>query len=299
MSTSTTEGSRVKFAIPKGRMQEGVVKLLGEGGIKVTIPGGDRSYRAVVSGIDGFDVKLLKPQNIVEMLHVGTRDVGFAGYDWVVEKGFEDELVELLDTGLDKVRIVAACPDPAFIEDAKANNKPLRIASEYSTLCNQYIKQNGINAQLVRAYGATEIFPPDDADMILDNTSTGSTLKANGLEIIGVHMRSSTRLYANKAALANPEKKAAIDQLVLLLKSVLNGRQHKMLDFNIDSKEQLDAIIDDLPCMRAPTVSELYHTNGYAVRVCVLNDQVPKLIFSLKEKGARDIVVSKTLQICE
>ncbi len=95
----------VHLALPKGRMEQGVVDLLASAGMRLHF--GVRGYRPV-SSEPGFEVKLLKPQNIVEMLAAGTRDLGFAGADWVVEQGAE--LVELINTGLDPVRIVAAAP---------------------------------------------------------------------------------------------------------------------------------------------------------------------------------------------
>src|SRR5438477_7080076 len=100
-----SDPSILRLALPKGRMQEGVFRLLGDAGIRVRDAG--RGYRTELS-LPGFETKLLKPQNIVEMLHLGSRDVGFAGADWVAELG--GELVELLDTGLDPVRLVAAAP---------------------------------------------------------------------------------------------------------------------------------------------------------------------------------------------
>ena len=95
----------LRLALPKGRMQEGIFALLAEAGIHVRV--GSRGYRPQVS-LTGIDTKILKPQNVVEMLGAGSRDVGFAGADWVRELGAD--VVEVLDTGLDKVRLVAAAP---------------------------------------------------------------------------------------------------------------------------------------------------------------------------------------------
>ena len=104
MSAASESGKNlVHLALPKGRMEEGVLRLLADAGIRLTFD--RRGYRPTIS-LDGFETKILKPQNIVEMLHLGSRDLGFAGADWVVEKGAE--LVELVDTALDPVRIVAA-----------------------------------------------------------------------------------------------------------------------------------------------------------------------------------------------
>jgi len=94
------------LAIPKGRIEAGVTGLLGAAGIELR--SGPRGYRPV-SSVPGYEVKLLKPQTIVEMLAAGSRDVGFAGADWVAEK--KADLVELLDTGLDSVRMVVAAPE--------------------------------------------------------------------------------------------------------------------------------------------------------------------------------------------
>ena len=93
----------VQLGLPKGRMSEGVQALMADAGCPVKTTA--RNYRASIS-LAGFEAKLLKPQGIVEMLAAGRRDIGFAGADWVAE--LDAELVELLDTGLDQVRIVAA-----------------------------------------------------------------------------------------------------------------------------------------------------------------------------------------------
>jgi ATP phosphoribosyltransferase len=84
----------IQLALPKGRMEQGVLQLLNDAGIKVKAS--SRGYRPMIS-LPDFDTKVLKPQNIVEMLDVGSRDIGFAGADWVDE--LNAEVVELLDTG--------------------------------------------------------------------------------------------------------------------------------------------------------------------------------------------------------
>jgi ATP phosphoribosyltransferase len=187
-------------------MEEGVLTLLRDAGIRVTF--GKRGYRPTLS-VEGFETKILKPQNIVEMLHLGSRDVGFAGADWVAEKGVD--LVDLLDTELDPVRVVAAAL-PAFAGDDLGAKGPFRIASEYRNLTEQWLARRGLEARVVRTYGATEVFPPEDADCIIDNTATGETLKANGLVIIDEVMRSSTRLYAHPRALDNQTKRERIER---------------------------------------------------------------------------------------
>jgi ATP phosphoribosyltransferase-like protein len=170
------------------------------------------------------------------------------------------------------------------------------IASEYERLARSWIDERGLDATFVRSYGATEVFPPEDADVIVDNTATGETLAANGLAIVDELMMSSTRLYASQGAVADPEKKAAIDGLVLSLRSVLEARMRAMLELNV-SLADLEAVIDALPAMREPTVAMLHGGAGMAVKAAVPRSDLPRLIPRLRQLGATDIAVSRLEQI--
>ncbi len=286
----TAQSDTIHLAIPKGRMQAGVVKLLEDAGIEVRGIS-SRGYRPSIS-LPGFSVKLLKPQNIVEMLHMGTRDVGFAAADWVAE--LEADVVELLDTGLDPVRIVAAAPPDLVNQGVE---KGIRvIASEYEQLTRTWMAGRGLSATLVRSYGATEVFPPEDADAIVDNTASGDTLRANNLVIFDELMKSSTRLYASRKATLNPTKKEALDRLVLLLRSVLEARRRVMVEVNV-SEECLEAVIAVLPCMREPTISTLRGEGGYAVKAAVPRELLATVIPEIRARGGTDIVVSTLAQL--
>jgi len=271
-------------------MQEAVGALLADA--RIPVRAGARGYRPRLP-LPGFETKLLKPQNVVEMLHQGSRDVGFAGADWVVELGAE--LVELLDTGLDPVRIVAAGPQELAAVDGLRGRR-LVVASEYERLAGDWIAERGIDAIRVRSFGATEAFPPEDADVIVDNTATGSTLRANGLVVIDELLRSSTRLYANPRALDEPRVRDGVQELVLLLRSVLDARRRVLLEVNVP-REALDTICRMLPCMRQPTVATLHAGGGFAVKAAVPRDELPRLVPLLKARGGSDIVVSSPAQI--
>ncbi|MCC6527051.1 MAG: ATP phosphoribosyltransferase [Polyangiaceae bacterium] len=289
MPSDTT--TTLRLALPKGRMQEGIVRLLGAAGIQLSAD--DRGYRPRLS-LPGCETKLLKPQNAVEMLHLGSRDFGFAGADWVAELGAE--LVELLDTELDPVRLVAAAPLALLRGGELPRDRRLVVASEYERLTRAWIARRGLDAAFVRSYGATEVFPPEDADCIVDNTSSGATLRANGLEIVDELMRSSTRLYAHPHALEDTGKRRAIEDLVLLVRSVLEARKRVMLEVNVSAAD-FAAVIAVLPCMRQPTVSELAGSGGFAVKAAVPRARLPELVPLLKSKGATDIIVSRLDQI--
>jgi ATP phosphoribosyltransferase len=285
-----TNGTTLRLALPKGRMQDGVLGLLADAGIEVRAPG--RGYRPSVS-LPGLEAKILKPQNIVEMLAHGSRDVGFAGADWVAE--LDARLVELVDTGLDPVRMVAAAP-VEILEGGKLPPRRLVVASEYERLTRQWIERSGLDAKVVRSYGATEVFPPEDADFIVDLRATGSTLRANKLVVVDELMASSTRLYASPAAMEDPERKRRVDALVMLLASVLEARRRVMVEVNV-SADRLDAVIEVLPCMREPTMSPLHGGAGYAVKAAVPRELLPEVIPEIKRRGGTDIVVTKLVQI--
>ncbi|MFO0590824.1 MAG: ATP phosphoribosyltransferase [Polyangiaceae bacterium] len=286
---TTTEGS-LRFALPKGRMQNGVFALFADAGIGLRE--GARNYRPELS-LPGFEVKLLKPQSIVEMLHHGSRDLGFAGADWVAE--LSADLVELFDTGLDPVRLVAAAPVDLLVDGALPARR-LVIASEYARLAKSWATRAGVDAEVVRSYGATEVYPPEDADMIVDNTSTGATLAANGLAIVSDLMRSSTRLYANPRTLEDPARRSRIEDLVMLLKSVLEARRRVMVEVNV-SADNLESVIQVLPCMRQPTIARLHGEEGYAVRAAVPRKDLPHVIVEIKRRGGTDIVVTNLGQL--
>jgi ATP phosphoribosyltransferase len=281
----------VRLALPKGRMQDGVLRLLADAGLPIRL--GERDYRPRLH-VDGFDAKLLKPQNIILMLQAGSRDLGFAGYDWVLELGVD--LVELLDTGLNPVRIVAAAPRSILVDGRLPTDRPLVVASEYEQLSRRWIAERGLDASFVRSYGATEVFPPEDADVIVDNTATGSTLQANGLEIVDELLRSSTRLFANPDALADPLRRRRIDDIVMLVRSALDARTRVMLELNCGAAD-LGRIVAALPCMRTPTVSALHEGSGHAVKAAVPRRALAELIPALKQLGATDLVVTEIAQL--
>ena len=288
--TVVTATRTLRLCLPKGRMQNAIAQLLADAGMPLQLTSRDYRPRLLHLPTDGvpFDVKLLKPQNVITMLMQGSRDLGFAGADWVDELGAD--LVELLDTGLDPVRLVAAAP-PGLLVDGALPRTRLRVASEYETLTRRYLARRGLDALFVPSRGATEAFPPDDADLIVDNCQSGETLAQNGLVVVDEVGRSTTRLYANRAVLDDAAATAAIDSFVLLLRSVLAARSRVMLDLNV-AAEALAAVVAALPCMQQPTIASLHGGLGFAVRAAVPKVELPRLIPQLRARGARDLVTA-------
>ncbi|RMG36776.1 MAG: ATP phosphoribosyltransferase [Planctomycetota bacterium] len=284
------DGDVLRLALPKGRIAEGVLTLLSEAGVRLRH--GPRQYRPVIS-LPDFEVKILKPQAIVQMLRVGSRDLGFTGADWVAE--FDADLVELFDTGLDPVRLVAAAPAGVTLEQRVVDG-PFIVASEYERLTRRWIARRGLDATVLRSFGATEVYPPEDADCIVDVVATGATLAAHGLEILDELMTSSTRLYASPAVIESPSLRRRAEDFVMLLRSVLEARRRVMVELNVSTR-CLEHVVAMLPCMREPTVSPLHGGAGYAVKVAVPRDELPMLIPQIRALGGSDIVVTSPVQI--
>ncbi|MDR2662227.1 MAG: ATP phosphoribosyltransferase [Treponema sp.] len=273
---------KLRVLIPKGRIFDNVSRLFAEAGFPMAMA--DRTYRPTV-GADWLDIKIMKPQNVGELLELGSHDAGFTGLDWILESGAEVEKV--LDLGFDRVSIVAAAP--LELDDAALKEKKLVVATEYVRLAEEWLKKQDYRYRILRTYGATEVFPPDDADMIVDNTSSGRTLKDNGLRIVSTLLESSTCFVASKAAMGDDKKRGLIEELVMLFQAVLDGRERVMLEMNLP-KQGFEKIVASLPAMRSPTVAPLYGESGYAVKIAVKKNEIPGLIPRLKKLGAGDIV---------
>ena len=273
---------KLRILIPKGRIFDGVSSLFAEAGFPVALA--DRTYRPSL-GVDWIDAKIMKPQNVGELLELGSHDAGFTGIDWIQESGADVE--EVLDLGLDKVKIVAAVPQS--FDSAMLHSQKIVVATEYVNLAKRWLDAGSYQYRILRTYGATEVFPPDDADMVIDNTSSGQTLRDNGLKIIDTLLESSTRFVASHAALADPEKRNRIEELAMLFRAVLDGRDRVMLEMNIP-KGSFETMVNSLPAMRSPTVAPLFGDSGYAVKIAVKKHEVPDIIPRLKKLGALDIV---------
>jgi len=281
----------INFALPKGRMMDSILALLKDAGIKINV--GGRNLRPSIN-MPGWTVKLLKPRNVVEMIHHGTRDIGFAGIDLLKELG-ADDVVPYFDTGLDPVRVVVAAPEKLLV-NGKLPKRHLRLATEYVSLAEQWVKENEVDAEIYRTFGSTEVFPPDDAEVIVDNTATGSTLQANQLSIVDVITNSSTFLCANRNALEDPYKRAALDELVILLQSALNARDKTLIEFEVHG-ESLQKVISGLPSMKKPTISTLFGGEYFAVRSVIPRKSLVNLIPWIKANGGSDVIVTEIKQV--
>lgn len=279
---------KLKILLAKGRIYESVYELLNDVGISIHLP--DRTYFPVTNQED-LAFQVVKPQIVSALLAGEKADVGFSGKDWVYENGVENDVVEIMDLGFDPVRIVAAIPE--FQDYDTLLKGKVTIATEYQSLTKKYIESKKIDGTIFRTWGTSEGFVQgtDDsmAQILIDNTSTGSSLKANRLKIVDTLMESSTRMYASKEAMNDPAKKQKIMELKMLFEAVLAARSRVMLEMNV-SKANFDALIKGIPSMKSPTVSPLFGDDGYAVKIAVKKSEVPTLLPKLQSLGATDIL---------
>ena len=279
---------KLRILLAKGRIYESVYELLSDVGISLKLA--ERTYFPSTNQ-DDLAFQVVKPQIASALLASNKADVGFSGKDWVYENGVQDQVEEIMDLGFDPVRIVAAIPNTVDFDSLI--KKPVTIATEYQTLSKKWVEEKKIDGKIFRTWGTSEGFVQDNEDslaqILIDNTSTGSSLRANNLKIVDTLMTSSTRMYASKEALKNPEKKQKIMELKMLFESVLNARGRVMLEMNV-SKDKFDNLIKALPSMKSPTVSPLFGDDGYAVKIAVKKSEVPTLLPKLQSLGATDIL---------
>ena len=279
---------KLRILLAKGRIYESVYELLSDVGISLKLA--ERTYFPTTNQ-DDLAFQVVKPQIASALLASNKADVGFSGKDWVYENGVQDGVEEIMDLGFDPVRIVAAIPNTVDFEALV--QKPVTIATEYQNLSKKWLTEKKIDGTIFRTWGTSEGFVQDNEDslaqILIDNTSTGSSLKANNLKIVDTLMTSSTRMYASKEALKDPAKKQKIMELKMLFESVLNARGSVMLEMNV-SKEKFDGLIKALPSMKSPTVSPLFGDDGYAVKIAVKKSEVPTLLPKLQSLGATDIL---------
>ncbi|RPJ54296.1 MAG: ATP phosphoribosyltransferase [Methanobacteriota archaeon] len=280
----------ISIALPKGSLEAQTLQLFKEADLEVKRT--DRDYNPRISDERIGKVKILRPQEIPTYVQMGYFDLGISGLDWVEETGADVVEVANLSfskTGEGNVKIVIAVYRDEPIEDVTGIRPNSRITTEYPNLTRSFFETLGIPVQLFTSYGASEAKVPDLMDVVVDLTETGTTLRKNGLKIIGQIMESHTALIANRDAWEDPAKRRAIEQIRSLLIGVIEGRQQVLLTMNVPS-DSLQKVIAVLPAMKKPTVSSLHGIDYFSIQTVVHKNIVNQLIPELKDAGAEDIL---------
>ncbi len=278
------------IALPKGSLEEQTSLLFRDADLEVRRT--ERDYNPVIQDARISKVKILRPQEIPRFVEMGYFDLGITGLDWVKETGARVREVARLNyskTGEGTVRIVVAVHRDEPIDDARDIRPGSRVTTEYPELTREYFGRLGIPVQVFPSYGASEAKVPDLMDVVVDLTETGSTLRRNGLKVIGQIMESYTVIIANRESFEDPEKRRAIEEITTLLLGVIEARRQVLLSMNVPAGS-MENVIAALPALKRPTVSRLHGIDYYSVETVVNKRDVNTLIPSLKAAGAEDIL---------
>ncbi|MHA1377329.1 MAG: ATP phosphoribosyltransferase [Candidatus Helarchaeota archaeon] len=316
--------NKLRFVIPKGSLQKDTMALLKQAGYKLV--GSDRSYRPYINDSE-VELKILRPQEIPNLIAQDAYDLGISGIDWTQESGVSDDVVDILDLEYGRVELVVAVPRDW--EDIKNfsdllkrflnSGKPVRIFTELIATTKKYIMDNPVyknrfgnktpeiitpwsrngeisKVKIILSFGATEAKPPEDAEVIIDLTATGKTIEENNLKIIDSIVTSTARLLANRKALEDPWKRAKIQDIKMLLRGVVEARKKLHIFMNIKN-ENLEKLLKELPALKRPTIAPLSGIESWsAINTIIPKDTFMKLIPVLR-KYAQGIVIHEPRQI--
>jgi ATP phosphoribosyltransferase len=281
----------LSLVLPKGSLERATLDLFDAADLTVR-RSSDRDYHASIEDPRVDRVRFLRPQEIPSYIESGLFDLGITGRDWIAETGAN--VVSLGELKYSKatanpVRVVLAVPQGAPWTSVSDLPEGIRISTELPSLTSRYLEAHRIKAMVVPSYGATEAKVPDIVDAIVDLTETGSSLRRNGLRILDTLLTSYTELVANADAHADPVKRAAMDDIALLLRGAIEARGNVLLKLNVPAA-QLAAVTEMLPALSSPTITALARGDMNAVETVVPKRSVNTLIPALKSAGARDIL---------
>ena len=266
----------LSLVLPKGSLERATLDLFDAADLTVR-RSSDRDYHASIEDPRVDRVRFLRPQEIPSYLERGLFDLGITGRDWIAETGADVvSLGELRysKATADPVRVVLAVPESAPWRSVSDLPEGIRISTELPALTSKYLDAHGIKAMVVPSYGATEAKVPDIVDAIVDLTETGSSLRRNGLRILDTLLTSYTELVANTAAHGDPEKRAAMEDIALLLRGAIEARGNVLLKLNVPAA-RLAAVTAMLPAMSSPTITALARGDMNAVETVVPKRRTP------------------------
>ena len=224
--------SVVTVALPDGHQQPHTAKFLDRVQLKIDgYNAGEPSTRPRTP-IDGVMVKVVRPQDMPLHVANGGFDLAITGRDWLRDHRFRfpsSPVEEILELGFGKVRIVAVVAQDMPVsgtDDLQRLDRrsPLRVASEYTNIADKYAHDNHLTpCKIIPTWGASEAFLPEDADVLIENTETGSTIKKHNLKIIDTLFESCACLIGNPETSGRPEKREKVAQLVEVMRRGLEA----------------------------------------------------------------------------
>jgi len=279
---------RLKLGLPKGSLQEASVQLFRRAGFEITV--NPRSYFPHIDDAE-IECMLIRAQEMARYVEDGILDAGLTGKDWILEN--QAAVVEVADLvyakqTMGKVRWVLAVPEKAPFQSIK-DLEGKTIATELVKVTERYLTQNGVKAKVEFSWGATEVKPPVLADAIVEVTETGSSLRANGLRVIGTVLESNTKFIVNHVAWEDEWKRNKIETVIMLLQGAIQASGKVGLMLNV-RREDLEKVLSVLPALKRPTISNLSELGWVAVNTVIDEKTVREIIPRLKAANAQGIV---------
>ncbi len=286
----------LKLGIPKGSLQSSTIKIFAEAGYDIKVK--ERNYYPTVDDPE-IECMLIRAQEMARYVEGEQIDCGLTGLDWIKEN--RADVIEVAELTYAKqsfrpIRWVLAVKEGSPYKSVK-DLEGKTIATEVVNLTKDYLASHGVSANVEFSWGTTEVKVPELADAIVEITETGSSLRANDLKIIDTVLETTTRFIANKKAYQDPEKKAKIDRIIMMLQSVIDAVPKTCLMLNAP-KDELEAILEILPSEN-PTVSTLASGDWIDIMAVMDKKEVRYIIPKLKEHGAKSIVEIPVSKIVE
>jgi ATP phosphoribosyltransferase len=281
----------LRIALPnKGRLSEETRELFADAGLPIRARG-DRALTASLGG--EFEAIFVRAQDIPEFVADGAADAGITGWDLVCESGRELDM--RLDLSFGRCRLVVAAREDSGIDRLDTITSE-RVATAFPKITQRFFEGLGRHIEVVPVSGAAEIAPHlGIADIVVDLTSTGSTLKVNGLREIATVLESTARLVSrvNDSLTGSAEKRRALEELSTALESVLRARGQRYVMANVP-RGTLDRVKEVLPGLTGPTVIDILNGGEHvAVHAVVPESAIFRTITQLKTLGATGILVTR------
>lgn len=281
--------SVLKLGIPKGSLEKATIELFDKSGWRIKLM--SRNYFPEVDDPE-LSCSICRPQEMSRYVETGMLDAGITGKDWTMENDSDIEVVaDLVYSKVSKrpTRWVIAVPGDSDITSVEQLDGK-KIATELVNVTRKFFAARNLDVDITFSWGATEAKVVSGlADAIVEVTETESTIRAHGLRVIHELMESNTQLIASQQALADPWKREKIENIAMLLQGALRADRIVGLKMNVP-EERLEAVIDKLPSLNAPTVAQLYKQPWFSVETVISEHQVRDLVPQLKKMGAEGII---------
>ncbi len=279
----------LKLGIPKGSLESATIELFRKSGWKIMV-----SSRSYLPMVDDEEIRctLVRAQEMSRFVEMGTLDVGLTGKDWILENG--SDVVVVQDLIYSKTSAVPARWVLVVAEDSPIRTlndlEGRKIFTELVNFTRRYFTERGVKVEVEFSWGATEGKVIEGlCDAIVEVTETGSTLRANKLRIVEELLQTNTQLIANRKAYQDLWKREKIEQISLLLQGALRADGMVGLKMNVSAND-LKGVMEILPSITAPTISNLFQSDWFAIEVMVSEKVVRELIPKLLKRGAVGII---------